>query len=98
MIHHPPLSTLFPYATLFRSLQAVVGGAGQEPPVGAERHAEDPPQDRKSKRLNSSHPSISYAVLCLIKQTTWSIENAHASPADAPPRRRHTHHRRHLGH
>src|SRR5438876_5865388 len=28
--------------------------------------------DRKSTRLNSSHPSISYAVFCLKKKTTKS--------------------------
>src|SRR5438876_8148160 len=28
-----------------------------------------PPPDRKSTRLNSSHPSISYAVFCLKKKT-----------------------------
>src|SRR5438876_3229540 len=28
------------------------------------------PQDRKSTRLNSSHPSISYAVFCLKKKKT----------------------------
>src|SRR5690348_1793261 len=28
----------------------------------------DPDQDRKSTRLNSSHPSISYAVFCLKKK------------------------------
>src|SRR5690348_17747292 len=27
--------------------------------------------DRKSTRLNSSHPSISYAVFCLKKKTVW---------------------------
>src|SRR5690348_17946429 len=27
------------------------------------------PEDRKSTRLNSSHPSISYAVFCLKKKT-----------------------------
>src|SRR5690348_18210316 len=27
-------------------------------------------EDRKSTRLNSSHPSISYAVFCLKKKTT----------------------------
>src|SRR5690348_17578429 len=92
----PPISTLFPYTTLFRSasivalrrkdrdsevlyrakpnlsvrgvdwpLFAVVGGIAtgisflvilvQNP-------------DRKSTRLNSSHPSISYAVFCLKKK------------------------------
>src|SRR5690348_17833373 len=31
-----------------------------------------PDSDRKSTRLNSSHPSISYAVFCLKKKTpTW---------------------------
>src|SRR5690348_17993727 len=33
----------------------------------AERHYVE--QDRKSTRLNSSHPSISYAVFCLKKKT-----------------------------
>src|SRR6202041_1906672 len=36
--------------------------ARREPRSGA--------QDRKSTRLNSSHPSISYAVFCL-KKSTW---------------------------
>src|SRR5690348_17610909 len=36
--------------------------------------------DRKSTRLNSSHPSISYAVFCL-KKKTWS------SPTTPPPGR-----------
>src|SRR5690625_6150830 len=30
-------------------------------------------QDRKSTRLNSSHVAISYAVLCLNKQTTSEV-------------------------
>src|SRR5690348_18226426 len=30
------------------------------------------PEDRKSTRLNSSHPSISYAVFCLKKKKTAS--------------------------
>src|SRR5690348_10155122 len=33
--------------------------------------------DRKSTRLNSSHPSISYAVFCLKKKTSFSA--AHSS-------------------
>src|SRR5690348_18220366 len=32
--------------------------------------ARDLQEDRKSTRLNSSHPSISYAVFCLKKKTT----------------------------
>src|SRR5690348_17498902 len=41
-----------------------------------ERHAKDP--DRKSTRLNSSHPSISYAVFCLKKKK--NITTAHVEP------------------
>src|SRR2546421_1754796 len=67
MIRRPPRSTLFPYTTLFRSLdrrrgavpirfraaRAARGGSGR---------------DRKSTRLNSSHDQISYAVFCLKKK------------------------------
>src|SRR5690348_17748879 len=38
--------------------------ADQQPAHGALGHR----QDRKSTRLNSSHPSISYAVFCLKKK------------------------------
>src|SRR5690348_17912291 len=37
-------------------------------PRTANRSARDPERDRKSTRLNSSHPSISYAVFCLKKK------------------------------
>src|SRR5690348_4393493 len=33
----------------------------------------EPPPDRKSTRLNSSHPSISYAVFCLNHPATTEI-------------------------
>src|SRR5690348_17615946 len=37
--------------------------------VGSTRHSHTVlPEDRKSTRLNSSHPSISYAVFCLKKK------------------------------
>src|SRR5699024_12844397 len=79
----PPRSTLFPYTTLFRSLDG--GGivfslrhVGHR--VGCRRRgaAGCAPQerddlgagDRKSTRLNSSHVSISYAVFCLKKKTS----------------------------
>src|SRR4051794_41737384 len=71
MIRRPPRSTLFPYTTLFRSwLRAprrrdltwlsagLVAGVLGQVVLG----------DRKSTRLNSSHPSISYAVFCLKKK------------------------------
>src|SRR6266581_8480384 len=63
MIRRPPRSTLFPYTTLFRSRRP--------PPLGHQRHGAARPgrrPDRKSTRLNSSHPSISYAVFCLKKK------------------------------
>src|SRR4051794_41627392 len=67
MIRRPPRSTLFPYTTLFRSgwlLHGVaLGRPGRERHHGRRRHP-----DRKSTRMNSSHPSISYAVFCLKKK------------------------------
>src|SRR5690348_18166480 len=36
--------------------------------VGGCHRFSEPRQDRKSTRLNSSHPSISYAVFCLKKK------------------------------
>src|SRR5690348_18099167 len=93
-----PLSTLFPYTTLFRSalagglahgntrillwvgsvcvdlLGGIVGFA--TPGLGRSRTSDwtiegghFAERDRKSTRLNSSHPSISYAVFCLKKKT-----------------------------
>src|SRR6266581_3954865 len=66
MIRRPPRSTLFPYTTLFRSRAGAWSRASAAPrtpraPRGCTR-------DRKSTRLNSSHPSISYAVFCLKKK------------------------------
>src|SRR6266581_5226719 len=64
MIRRPPRSTLFPYTTLFRSRSS-------SPELHApfdRPHAFPTIRDRKSTRLNSSHPSISYAVFCLKKK------------------------------
>src|SRR5580704_15755349 len=66
MIRRPPRSTLFPYTTLFRSFP--LWRRGHDRPL-VRRAARGPIQDRKSTRLNSSHPSISYAVFCLKKKT-----------------------------
>src|SRR5256885_14697434 len=68
MIRRPPRSTLFPYTTLFRSLERSSRGRVQcgDAPGGADD--EEPPVDRKSTRLNSSHLVISYAVFCLKKK------------------------------
>src|SRR3712207_7390529 len=85
MIRRPPRSTLFPYTTLFRSMDAdarpslvsmlgPVGSgvqvmSGNDPTITAA--ARDVRQlDRKSTRLNSSHANISYAVFCLKKKKT----------------------------
>src|SRR5687768_18432869 len=83
MIRRPPRSTLFPYTTLFRSLQqqrrvpllaARQLRRGEEEPGAlrlrlpfAARRAL-PRRDRKSTRLNSSHGYSSYAVFCLKKK------------------------------
>src|SRR5690348_17539432 len=75
MIRRPPRSTLFPYTTLFRSRLLVcscrgLGGglrSGRGLLVRSRGRCEG---DRKSTRLNSSHPSISYAVFCLKKKKT----------------------------
>src|SRR2546430_12548616 len=88
MIRRPPRSTLFPYTTLFRSLQAVhdkgivhrdlkpdnVIVVPDAEAVGGERA-----KDRKSTRLNSSHSQISYAVFCLKKKK--KNKTAHISSA-----------------
>src|SRR5690348_17891440 len=83
MIPPPPRSTLFPYTTLFRSIvvfhAAVDRGRTFEntwdhfllPKLFARAVLIFAPPievDRKSTRLNSSHPSISYAVFCLKKK------------------------------
>src|SRR5690348_17824676 len=80
MIRRPPRSTLFPYTTLFRSRrrpsQERRRRARRKPPPLHPRHQHAAQAgarggctaDRKSTRLNSSHPSISYAVFCLKKK------------------------------
>src|SRR5690348_18016939 len=90
MIPRPPISTLFPYTTLFRSNDFAKSTAGQISSAAGKIRREGKQrgrrpgelnaismrsvghalkQDRKSTRLNSSHPSISYAVFCLKKKT-----------------------------
>src|SRR6266487_5817599 len=64
MIRRPPRSTLFPYTTLFRPEPPPHEGV----PWPHRLKASPWRPDRKSTRLNSSHPSISYAVFCLKKK------------------------------
>src|SRR2546422_2526408 len=78
MIRRPPRSTLFPYTTLFRSsfnnhVRTLV--AREEVAIGlmhlwdfVSALEQNPLEDRKSTRLNSSHGYISYAVFCLKKK------------------------------
>src|SRR3989442_6189188 len=85
MIRRPPRSTLFPYTTLFRSLDLAItqcrpGQRLSDISHAVQRHVEahgfDVPLhgvDRKSTRLNSSHVRISYAVFCLKKEKPTSI-------------------------
>src|SRR5438876_2713848 len=80
MIPRPPRSTLFPYTTLFRSVQLrTVTDRAVHQEQTCRLHRIQGGQrvlhlfggrivDRKSTRLNSSHPSISYAVFCLKKK------------------------------
>src|SRR5437660_3660155 len=81
-MRRPPRSTLFPYTTLFRSVDvdhfhaAEVGLEEQLEHFQVVAFDEDVPGavevdgllDRKSTRLNSSHVAISYAVFCLKKK------------------------------
>src|SRR5205814_9549080 len=82
-IPRPPRSTLFPYTTLFRSIE--VGGlTTRDARRLLERRADrlsrvpvvftsgDRRLDRKSTRLNSSHLGISYAVFCLKKKKDYN--------------------------
>src|SRR5262245_62373758 len=79
MTRRPPISTLFPYTTLFRSVLRDDQHAGVAVVAGhrAEQCQAEPgkpgwhcsARDRKSTRLNSSHLGISYAVFCLKKKT-----------------------------
>src|SRR3712207_9533473 len=89
MIRRPPRSTLFPYTTLFRSVEVAGGLVGEDQLGVADQGAGDGHAlllaarklarpvlgavDRKSTRLNSSHANISYAVFCLKKTIQNSI-------------------------
>src|SRR5688572_32474654 len=75
MIRRPPRSTLFPYTTLFRSLDQSQEAGGKV----VHSHFAAPCEmgiDRKSTRLNSSHSQISYAVFCLKKKNTKALHTS----------------------
>src|SRR5438445_898890 len=83
MIRPPPRSTLFPYTTLFRSLEMELAlvlstmAIEIDHQVPAVQHlvVDLYRQDRKSTRLNSSHANISYAVFCLKKKKKTKTTN-----------------------
>src|SRR5690242_21491578 len=74
MIRRPPRSTLFPYTTLFRSVDIPYPLVDLEvmsfQASSRNYNAAGLQEDRKSTRLNSSHMSISYAVFCLKKKSS----------------------------
>src|SRR5438876_1527167 len=84
MIRRPPRSTLFPYTTLFRSRvdkEPLKGHSGFS--VCRDGRADVVARkDRKSTRLNSSHPSISYAVFCLKKKKKNKTMKNHTQQHD----------------
>src|SRR4051794_41755912 len=101
-IRRPPRSTLFPYTTLFRSAAAGspehrrplrrLPRGGTRRRRARRRPSSTGPDgrrraDRKSTRLNSSHPSISYAVFCLKKKKNKISHERLTSNGS----RRHTH-------
>src|SRR5258707_11922482 len=80
MIRRPPRSTLFPYTTLFRSVDRHLLWATCLSRTHHYRMHQD--IDRKSTRLNSSHANISYAVFCLKKKKKKENESILQNPAN----------------
>src|SRR5437870_9552990 len=81
MLLPPPIPTLFPYTTLFRSRATSRTSIAVLLLIAADNNFPNIPcssggnvrkiiicGDRKSTRLNSSHVAISYAVFCLKKK------------------------------
>src|SRR2546430_9686739 len=98
MIRRPPRSTLFPYTTLFRSLERLGNNSLPLQPTDTvrgmlEEIIGDTPGgralmanlDRKSTRLNSSHSQISYAVFCLKKKKIEIQRHTLCSPSVNTP-------------
>src|SRR5258708_12328333 len=100
MIRRPPRSTLFPYTTLFRSRQGLVGAAAARAEgvlsgpdslsAAARRHHlqvsrnDRVSRDRNSTRLNSSHQITSHPVFSF-KKTTQHRTNPSPTPTPHSP-------------
>src|SRR5256885_5200546 len=88
MIRRPPRSTLFPYTTLFRSVDEYGHAPVEDYLSGLAVHHRAKLLDRKSTRLNSSHLVISYAVFCLKKKKIYAgatfIHQVVEQPSPAP--------------
>src|SRR2546422_6814460 len=98
MIRRPPRSTLFPYTTLFRSIEADLVRLATRldgkpwPELEDKLRADHPAphelvdayarEDRKSTRLNSSHGYISYAVFCLKKKKATQKRYEQMTPGE----------------
>src|SRR5438034_5501768 len=84
LLRRPPTSTLFPYTTLFRSIQTskqvgmlTLNDALLELVEKQEISPDEAYIDRKSTRLNSSHTVTSYAVFCLKNKRTAGQNTQH---------------------
>src|SRR5256885_10878607 len=97
MIRRPPRSTLFPYTTLFRSHQQRAAGdlvPAQQRGVRARRcrragaalrarsgDAAAPPLRSEEHTSELQSPCISYAVFCLKKKTTETVQQQTVTPS-----------------
>src|SRR5438874_8632524 len=81
LFRRPPIPTLFPYTTLFRSVRAL-SRVRRLPVPGPGQPWTRP--DRKSTRLNSSHVENSYAVFCLKKKRLGAEPNTSAADHHRP--------------
>src|SRR5260221_4413694 len=90
MIRRPPRSTLFPYTTLFRSMDrpgtahardAALALSALEDTSWVQVYMHPARIDRKSTRLNSSHTVISHAVFCLKKKQFTTHINSTLRPS-----------------
>src|SRR5437867_7771311 len=88
MIRRPPRSTLFPYTTLFRSLENEKTVTQFCRKLAAEPLFRSECRDRKSGSAGMPRP-ISYAVFCLKKKKQRIDTTANLPPGDPTPHASH---------